>query len=51
MNLLVFIKNNKSIKIAELSRKNGDFKDYKIVIDSKSAIFEKDNKAIIALKK
>lgn len=51
INLLVFLKNNKSIKISELNRKNGDFEDYKIFIDRENALFEKDKNGIITLAK
>ena len=51
INLLVFLKNNKSIKISELNRKNGDFEDYKIFINRENALFEKDKNGIITLAK
>ncbi|AZI32788.1 hypothetical protein [Kaistella carnis] len=51
INLLVFLKNNKSIKISELNRKNGDFEDYKVFIDRENALFEKDKNGIITLAK
>ena len=49
INLLVFLKNNKSIKISELSRLNGDFGDYKILINKEDANFEKNEKGILTL--
>ncbi|PWA05752.1 hypothetical protein [Flavobacterium laiguense] len=49
INLLVFLKNGKSIKISELNRTNGDFKDCKVFINRKNALFEKNEKGIIAL--
>ena len=51
INLIVFLKNNKSIKISELNRKNGDFEDYKVFIDRENALFEKDKNGIITLAK
>lgn len=51
INLLVFLKNNKSIKISELNRKNGDFEDYKVFINRENALFEKDKNGIITLAK
>ena len=51
INLLVFLKNNKSIKISELNRKNGDFEDYKVIINRENALFEKDKNGIITLAK
>ncbi|TKC08281.1 hypothetical protein FA048_14085 [Pedobacter polaris] len=51
INLLVFLKNDKSIKISELDRKNGDFDTYKVIIDRKNAIFEKNVNSKITLKK
>ena len=51
INLIVFLKNNKSIKISELNRKNGDFEDYKIFINRENALFEKDKNGIITLAK
>lgn len=51
INLLVFLKNNKSVKISELSRTNGDFEDYKVVINRENTIFEKNEKGIITLVK
>lgn len=49
INLIVLLKKNKSIKISELNRANGDFKDYKVVINRKNALFEKNEKGIITL--
>ena len=49
INLLVFLKNNKSIKISELSRLNGDFGDYKILINKEDANFEKNEKGSLTL--
>jgi hypothetical protein len=49
INLLVFLKNGKPIEISELNRTNGDFKDYKVFINRKNALFEKNEKGIIAL--
>jgi hypothetical protein len=43
------LKNNKSIKISELSRLNGDFGDYKILINKEDANFEKNEKGILTL--
>ena len=51
INLLVFLFYNKSIKISELNRKNGDFEDYKIFINRENALFEKDKNGIITLAK
>lgn len=51
INLLVFLKNNKSIKISELNRKNGDFEDYKVFINRENALFEKNKNGIIILAK
>ena len=51
INLLVFLKNNKSIKISELNRKNGDFEDYKVFINRENALFEKNINGIIILAK
>jgi hypothetical protein len=48
-NLLVFLKNNKSIKISELSRLNGDFRDYKTLINKEEADFKKNEKGILTL--
>ena len=49
INLLVFLKMNESIKISELSRSNGDFRDYKILINREDANFEKNEKGILTL--
>lgn len=49
INLLVFMKNKKSVKISELSRTNGDFEDYKVVINKENTLFEKNEKGIITL--
>jgi hypothetical protein len=49
INLLVFLKKNKSIKISELSRLNGDFGDYKILINKEDANFEKNEKGVLTL--
>ncbi len=49
INLLVFLKNNKSIKISELPRVNGDFVDYKILIKEENANFEKKEKGLLTL--
>ena len=49
INLLVFLKNNKSIKISELSRLNGDFGEYKILTNKEDANFEKNEKGILTL--
>ncbi len=49
INLIVLLKKNKSIKISELNRANGDFKNYKVVINRKNALFEKNEKGIITL--
>ena len=49
INLLVFLKNNKSIKISELSRLNGDFGDYKILINKEDTNFEKNEKGSLTL--
>jgi hypothetical protein len=49
INLLVFLKKNESIKISELSRSNGDFRDYKILINREDANFEKNEKGIWTL--
>lgn len=49
INLLVFLKKNESIKISELSRSNGDFRDYKILINREDANFEKNEKGIFTL--
>jgi hypothetical protein len=49
INLLVFMKNNKSVKISELSRTNGNFEDYKVVINKENTLFEKNEKGIITL--
>ena len=49
INLIVLLKKNKSVKISELKRANGDFEDYKVVINKENAIFEKKEKGIIAL--
>jgi hypothetical protein len=51
INLLVFLKNKKSIKISELSRTNGDFEDYKVVINKENTLFKKNEKGIITLVK
>jgi hypothetical protein len=51
INLLVFLKNKKSVKISELSRTNGDFEDYKVVINKENALFEKNEKGIITVVK
>jgi hypothetical protein len=51
INLLVFLKNNESVKISELSRTNGDFEDYKVVINRENTLFEKNEKGIITLVK
>ena len=51
INLLVFLKNNKSIKTSELNRKNGDFEDYKVFINRENALFEKNKNGIIILAK
>ena len=51
INLLVFLKNNKSIKISELNRKNGDFEDYKVFINRENALFEKNINGILILAK
>ena len=51
INLLVFLKNNKSIKISELNRKNGDFENYKVFINRDNALFEKNINGIIILAK
>jgi len=49
INLLVFIKNNKSVKISEMNRTNGDFENYKILINRENALFKKNEKGIITL--
>ena len=51
INLLEFLKNNKSIKISELNRKNGDFENYKVFINRDNALFEKNINGIIILAK
>ena len=51
INLIVFLKNNKSIKISELNRKNGDFENYKVFINRDNALFEKNINGIIILAK
>jgi hypothetical protein len=43
------LKNNKSIKISELSRLNGDFRDYKTLINKEEADFKKNEKGILTL--
>lgn len=50
-NLLVFIKEGKSIKISELPRTSGDFTDYKVLISKSKAIFFKDEKGLLKLSK
>ncbi|MFV8345585.1 hypothetical protein [Flavobacterium sp. ZB4P13] len=50
-NLLVFIKDGKSVKISQLSRANGDFNDYEILIPKAKAIFVKDQKRLLKLSK
>lgn len=49
INLIVLLKKNKSVKISELKRANGDFEDYKVAINKENAIFEKNEKGIITL--
>lgn len=49
INLIVLLKKNKSVKISELKRANGDFKDYKVVINREKALFAKNKKGIIYL--
>jgi hypothetical protein len=49
INLIILLKKNKSVKISELKRANGDFKDYKVVIDREKALFAKNKKGIINL--
>jgi hypothetical protein len=49
INLIVLLKKNKSVKISELKRANGDFKDYKVVITREKALFAKNKKGIIYL--
>ena len=51
INLLVFLKNKKSIKISELYRHNGDFADYKVLINRENSLFYKNDKEIITLTK
>jgi hypothetical protein len=49
INLLVFLKNGKSVKISELNRTNGDFENYKVLINLENAKFKKNKKGIINL--
>jgi hypothetical protein len=49
INLLVFLKNNKSKHISELPRINGDFEDYKIIIKKENANFEKNEIGVLTL--
>ncbi len=50
VNLIVFLKDNKSIKISELSRNNGDFSGTKTVINKANAKFIKQRCGKIDLK-
>lgn len=49
INLLVFVKNNKSVKISEMNRTNGDFENCKILINRENVLFKKNEKGIITL--
>ena len=49
INLFVFIKNGKSVKIAEVSRAVGDFKDLNILIEKNDAKFIKTTNGQIKL--
>ena len=49
INLFVFIKNGKSVKIAEVSRGVGDFKDLNILIEKNDAKFIKTTNGQIKL--
>jgi hypothetical protein len=49
INLIVYLKNNKSIEICEISRTYGDFEDYKVLINRENTLFEKNEKGIITL--
>jgi hypothetical protein len=49
INLIVLLKKNKSVKISELNRINGDFEDYKVVINREKALFAKNEKGTIYL--
>jgi hypothetical protein len=51
INLVVFLKKNKSIKISELDRHIGDFTDYKVLIKRENAYFYKNDQQKIELKK
>ena len=51
INLVVFLKKNKSIKISELDRNIGDFTDYKVLIKRENAYFYKNDQQKIELKK
>ena len=51
INLVVFLKKNKSIKISELDRNIGDFTDYKVLIKRENVYFYKNDQQKIELKK
>ena len=51
INLVVFLKKNKSIKISELDRNIGDFTDYKVLIKRESASFYENDQQKIELEK
>ena len=50
LNLFVFLKNNKSVKIVEMSRMLGDFNKYNTVISKNNAKFRKTKKGLEFLK-
>ena len=47
--LIVFISKNKSVKVVELNRANGDFKDCNVLIKSENALFKINDHGNIAL--
>ena len=51
INLVVFLKKNKSIKISELDRNIGDFTDYKVLIKRENEYLYKNDQQKIELKK